>query len=200
MTPRRRPRQRKVFQLDRQDQVDALSSPIRIEVIETFQTRGQLSVRELAQAMDRTPDSLYYHVRKLVAVGVLVVAEKRRSGAREEAVYGLAAPVIAMPYRPESPSNRAAYERAGAAVVRKAEREYRASVAGGGAVCHGARRETLVSRYKARLTPEGLAELNRRLRELESFLERENARGKGRYHALTTVLAPLEPAPRRRTT
>src|SRR5262245_47733719 len=54
--------------------VAALASPVRQEIIDTLEALGGATIAELAGALGRPADGLYYHVRRLVRAGLLVGA------------------------------------------------------------------------------------------------------------------------------
>src|SRR5580698_1153514 len=83
-------------------QLRALASPVRIEIVGVFQTHGPLAIRELAEKMSRPADGLYHHVRQLLKVEILRVAETRRAGKRDEAVFELTAERIGHTAQPKN--------------------------------------------------------------------------------------------------
>ena len=53
--------------------IAALGSPVRQEIIDTVELLGgKATIAELAAQLGRPADGLYYHVRRLVAVGLLI--------------------------------------------------------------------------------------------------------------------------------
>jgi predicted transcriptional regulator len=70
------------------EQRDALTSPLRLEILGQFTEPTPLSVRDLARRMGRTPHSIYYHVHLMARVGLLrEVGQRREGGGRSEALY-----------------------------------------------------------------------------------------------------------------
>ena len=70
-------------------QFKALTSPARGEILDIVSLMGSLSIADMAEYLGKPIDSLYYHVRKLVKVGLLVEKVKRKSKRQMEAVYDL---------------------------------------------------------------------------------------------------------------
>src|SRR5262249_30633231 len=155
--------------LSRPDQIAALASPVRLEIIERFQTEGPASIRDIAERMDRSADSLYYHVRHLLGAGILVQEGSRRRGRKDEAVYALAARRIQGESRPKSEAAREELLRSVGAVLRLAERNFRSAIGSGSAVTAGSKRNTFLRRQKAWLTDVDLEELRRRIEGIESL-------------------------------
>lgn len=70
-------------------QVDALAGRMRMRVLKAAAVPR--SVREMAEALGVPTTRLYYHVNKLEEAGFLDVVETRKSGARVEKIYRVAA-------------------------------------------------------------------------------------------------------------
>src|SRR5258707_1215849 len=77
-------------------QMEALASPLRLEMLENLRHAGQASVADLARLAGRPATALHYHVGLLHKAGLLVLAGRRKAGKRGEAVYALAAERIAI--------------------------------------------------------------------------------------------------------
>jgi DNA-binding transcriptional ArsR family regulator len=63
--------------------------PIRQRILRALYV--PMSVTELGDELDESPNRLYYHVRLLEQHGLVVVAEERRAGSNIERLYGRAA-------------------------------------------------------------------------------------------------------------
>jgi len=184
------------LRLVRPDQFEALvGSPARLELLEALQALGvPASVADLARRTGRRPSALYHHLRKLVAAGLVLAAGSRRSGSRDEALFTPAAREIRIEHDPADPAATRALRQGAAAVLRQAGRDYAravgAAAAAGRALPHGA----LTTRTKAWLGAEDLAEVARRLKDLQAFMRERSRPGRGRLIALTTSLAELPSA------
>jgi hypothetical protein len=66
-------------------------APVRAEIIEVMRALGTATIKEVASVLSRVPASLYAHVDRLVALGVLVEQEPRRLPRHTERVFALAA-------------------------------------------------------------------------------------------------------------
>ncbi len=192
--------------IERLEQVRALESTVCQEIVDLVGAAGPCSVGEMAAFMGRRPDSLYYHVRKLSAAGLLVDRGIRGSGRRAEAVYDIPGRPLRLAYDPSDPENVTAVSRVVASMLRSANRDFRGGFRPDLAVVEGDARNLWAARMKGWLSDEDLAELNTLLnRILEVFHRREAAEASGRepypakgasrrLHSLTWVLAPIEAA------
>ena len=183
-------RARRPYAIRRRDQVEALVSAVRQEVIDTLQAAGPQSAAELARLMGRPADALYYHLRRLVTVGLLVPHGERRRGRRTEVVYDL----VGYPLRLDYPRGRDGRTpptvRLVAAMLRTAERDFRRGLESHRAVVDGAERTLWATRRHAWLTPAERRRVNRALGELLALLGRSRRPDRGELCTLTFVLAP----------
>ena len=170
--------------------LEALASPLRMEIIGALRTDGPRSIRELAAQLDKPADGLYHHVRTLLRAGIVVEREQRKVGRRMEAVYELTAERIAARLDPKSPQSKAGAIRAGAAAVRLASREYKTAIETDALTLVKGKPNIRVSRHKVWLTPDGLVRLHRLFGQIERLLLKESDQKRGQPHSLTIVLAP----------
>ncbi len=166
-----------------------LTSPIRLEIVGVLQTQGPCAIREMAAYMDRPADGLYHHVRKLERAGVVHVAENRRVGKRDEAIFALAAPRIGGALDPTSPASRAMVIRTGQAVLRMGGRDFVAAMEVTPGECGSVRPR--VSRQKAWLSDEAYEQVKYLLARVEAVLIKQNKLRQGNLVALTTILTPI---------
>ena len=188
--------------IERNDQLRALESTVCQEIVDLVDAAGPCSVREMAGLMGRRPDSLYYHVRKLGSVGLLIDRGVRGSGRRAEAIYDVPGRPLRLAYDPSDPVNVRAVSRIAAAMQRSADRDFLSGFRPGLAVVGGEGRNLWAARMKGWLGEDDLAELNALLeRVLEVFYRRKGERAGGtgsfpgrslRLHSLTWILAPID--------
>jgi DNA-binding transcriptional ArsR family regulator len=76
---------RDVLYLDQIEQAETLLKPQRIEVLR--QLAQPRSCTEVAAQLDQTPQRVYYHVKRLVAAGVVTQVSERRVRGIHEGVY-----------------------------------------------------------------------------------------------------------------
>jgi DNA-binding transcriptional ArsR family regulator len=170
--------------------LQALASPLRMEIIGALRTDGPRSIRELAGQLDKPADGLYHHVRTLLKAGIVVEREQRKVGRRVEAVYELTAERIAGRMDPQSRESKAAAIRAGSAAMRLANREFKTAIEKDSLTLTKGLPNLRASRQKVWLTDEGLIQLHRLFGQIERLLTKDSNRKRGRPHALTVVLSP----------
>lgn len=179
-----------LFLLTRRDQIEALTSPVRLELVEAFRPNEACTVAELAERLGRAPESLYYHVKTLAKVGILVDGGKRLRGRRYETLYRTVAARIGFQPDPDSTVSVEGTLKSVAAILRLVDREFaaslRASVADGSEASRPMGR-----RQKARLSNADLAKVRTHLDAVEKIFSRGRSRKEGRLVSCLTVVVPL---------
>lgn len=175
-------------------QFEALTSPVRGEILDLVELLGPLSIAELARCMGRKPDSLYYHVRKLVAVGLLVEGEKRKARRQEEVVDELPGDSVSLHYEPSETHLVGAVVKSIAGMLRLAERNFRQAYEKGLVRVIGKRRNTTHARVLGWFSDEEVVELQEKVDALvgEFRATARRRRAGSRLYALTSILVPLE--------
>ncbi len=171
------------------DPAEALVSPVRLELVERLQARRRATVAELAAELERSPHSLYHHVRRLLACGIVREEGRRKAGRREEAIFALAAERIALP-RPLTEASSRATARSVAAVLRGAARNFRRGLEEGRIGQVGKRGEALLCSRRGRLSLQGVRRLRALVDRIERLLAEESTRRGARPYLFTAALAP----------
>ncbi len=186
------------FPLREARQVRALRSPARQELVDALQAAGPCSIAALGELLGRAPDSLYYHVRALERVGLIVQRGKRRSGARDEALYDTPGRLI-LDFEPRSSAERRDLLALTRSVLRIAERDLRAAVESGTArYARGAERNAWCARVKGWLTQAELAAVRQHLEAASQLLVQGRPRRGASLQSIAFALAPLTPVARAR--
>ena len=175
--------------------VSELFKPARLEVYESLQVAGPATIAELALRLGRPADSLYYHVKKLISIGLVESSEPPRATAgpgRKGALYALRRRQLEVVLDPTSDRSREAWSKGGAAVLRLAQRDFARALEAREVRAHGARRNLLLQRVKVRLSAAQLREVNAHLNALHELLKTYAENTKGELHAITCVMTTLD--------
>jgi hypothetical protein len=184
-------------QISRPRQIAALASPARQEIVDAIEASGPCSAGELAEVLGRAQDGLYYHIRELVRVGLLVEVGRRPTARREESVYDLVGRPLELRYAPGRTRSTADVGRVVAAMLRLAHRSFAAALRGGQVRAQGPDRNIWAARAKAWLTPSDIREINEHMRAVREIARRGRREGTA-LHSVTFVLTPEQSAARRR--
>ena len=193
--PRTRP-----YVIRRRDQIAALESAVRQEIVDTIQAAGPLSASEISGLMGRPADALYYHLKRLVKVGLLVVRATRRSGRRDEAVYDLAGHPLVLDYPVSAEGKDHPLSGLVRSMLRTAEKDFRSAVGTDAARPDGDRRNLWAGRRHAWLSPRDLERVNGLVDQLVTIMTRARNPGGGELCTLTLLLAPRASRAGRRAT
>lgn len=170
--------------------LEAIASPLRMELIQAFAHGDRLTVQDMARHVGRPQSSLYYHVRKLTDVGVLVEVERRLKGRRYESVYSVAAERLAFSANESASVQREAMSRLITSMLRQASRDFAAALEsdtlGGHEVFQAGRHQ------RAWLTAADLTQIGALLDRVEKIcISRQSGSGTKLY-SLISLIVPLK--------
>lgn len=185
--------------ISRQDQLAAIASPVRQEIIDVLAGRPGTSIAVIAATLGRRPDALYYHVRELVRVGLLLRAGRGRGKRREEALYRTVAPQLAVAYDPLSPANVARVSKAVASMLRLGVRDFRRGFSCADVAVSGPRRELWAGRATGWLTASEVACANRLMKQIYGLFQGSHFGPRRRLFGVTLLLVPLKRRPHQRS-
>jgi len=179
----------------RKEELSALASPARQEIVDVISRMGKVSAAEIAAALERPADALYYHLKKLVHEGLILSAGSRRRNGKEEALFQTKAPLVALQYDPSSKENRTTVPRIIGSMLRLTNRDFRRSLQAGDVIVSGNARELWALRTTGWLTKREVVGINTRMQDLMHAVAKPP--GRGRLYGITIVLTPLEHGRRR---
>ena len=185
MTPRRPAR----HVLDAPAQLRATSSPLAHRLLGALERLGPSTARQLGAQLERPPASLYYHLNRLAECGVLETETREVAGQRPETLFALAGRELVI-RGDGSPAVGAELARSGRGLLRLAARLYAAAAERLGPTRARSRRRNLLIQTQARLSAADLAEVERRLEDVATYMaERDDSR-RAPFHCLTVSLSP----------
>ncbi len=198
-------------------QVRALASPVRQEIVDALVAAGACSISDLAQHLGRAPDALYFHVRRLVKVGLVIERERRKDGRHAWAVYDLPGRPVRLSYQP--PNKPRDLTRVIASAIRLSSRDFARAMSDSGYldpdVPPSGPRRVWGGRAKGWLTDDQLSRVNALIEEAMAIVRDSGppaaSRGGRRTHGASrlvsvgVLIAPVTtsaraPSPRARAT
>jgi DNA-binding transcriptional ArsR family regulator len=174
-------------------QIEALSSPLRQEIVDALGQHGPTTIHALGELLGRAPDGLYYHVRQLVALGLLREAGAVPSGGREAMRYDLAGRPMRIVHRAGDAQQIGAVKRSIAALLRVGGRDARKALDAGIVRVDPSSPEFLGMRARTWLDETELARVRGLLQELARIVGEAKNKRRGRSYSLTFLLTPLVP-------
>jgi DNA-binding Lrp family transcriptional regulator len=182
----------KSFPIRTADQLRVTSSPVQFAIIQTLQHLGPTAIGDLGPKIGRKPNSLHYHIRKLIDAGMVVQTGSRRSGARTEAIYDVVADRFIGADISEQPALQKHTNNTVAALLRLATRDFKRATQSPETLSEqGKKRNILAHRHTARLTDDQLSELNGCIEKIEEIFSSNIGSEDGQMCALTMVFTPL---------
>jgi predicted transcriptional regulator len=182
--------------ISRPEQLRALISPVRQELVDVLSRMGAASLAEIATVLGRPADGLYYHVRLLVRVGLVFRAGSRNHAGRPEALFRAIAPQLALPYKTSPKSHVRAVTAIVASMLRLGTRDFRRASSRPGYRFRGSRRELWALRTTGWLAPGEVKDVNTRILALSRAVSQPKARGK--LYAITILLTPMDHGTKRK--
>ena len=182
------------FIVRRADQIRAMSGPVAHQIVSTLERSGPCSVGDVASLLGVAPESLYYHVRRLHAAGILINEGSRAGVTRSETIYGLPGRELVVDPEARSPRVLDEIERMTRGLLRMAERSFGRALRSTSAVRRGRYRNLTMQQRTAHLRKADLARLNRMLREIDDFLIAAHDPEAPERCSVTIVVTPIAPA------
>jgi DNA-binding transcriptional ArsR family regulator len=184
------------YVITRAPQFRALASATRQEILDVLARLGAASVSEIAGTLGRPADGVYYHLRVLLRVGLVVAAGERSGEGRAEALFRTRAPEMVLGYDPSPKGKARAVTRIVASMLRLGIRDFRSAFSAGNVRLKGTRRELWALRTTGWLSPAAVGDLNARIRGINGAMAKT---GRGhRLYGITILLTPLDHRARKR--
>ena len=173
-------------------QLGAVVSPIRHNLLKSLASLGPCSVRELAEDVGCSQESLYYHVRALQKVGLIREHGKRPSNGRSEMLYDALADQLRSDPNQTTPQYLEAYRRAISALLRLTDRQVAAALERQAQA--EARRPVslLLRQLQVRLSAESQRDIARRIEALVDHIRDCDDPAQKTRIAYNFVSAPLD--------
>lgn len=169
------------------DQLRALNSPVRLQVLTALRTFGPATVGELAERLALKEHLLFYHVKVMVKHGLVFPDSTRPSSTKPVTVFRAVKPSSASGFDYTDPGVREQVKRNLASVLRASRREFETAMADRAGSLD---MEATLMRVTARLSPERHELVRAKLREISEILRSESD-DDGEGYSLTVVLTPL---------
>lgn len=179
-----------LYVIRRPEQLRALASPARQELVDAVAARGPSAIGEVAPSLGRTPESLYFHVRVLEACGLLVPAGTRAGGRRPERLYRAPGRRMVLDVAPTSPRHRAALRAIVLGSLRLVLRDVARGLADPDAVMTGPTRTVYSARLEGWLTPAQRRQLSGLFDRVEAVMAKARPRPGANRCAVSLTLAP----------
>ena len=180
-----------VYVIREPEQLAAIRSPVRQEIVDALAGTAIRTVAEIASMLGRSPHSLYHHVRVLERVGLILNMGIERRNRRDETLYATPARRLLIHRNPRSPTFQRNMRGLVAGMLRLTERDFVRELARRASMKGVPSLNLSAGRMKGRLTAGQLREVLRLMGRLYDLLGNHPEQTVGTMHALTMVIAPL---------
>jgi predicted transcriptional regulator len=176
-----------VYTIYGKKELQALASFARQEIIDVLAQMGTVSAPELAQALGRPADTLYYHLRILHKAGLVETVGSRVRDGRTEALYH--ARNLNIDYEASRRTNEKELTSMASSMLRLGIRDFKEAVRDKEIAVGGHQRELWSARKTGRLTQKDLVRVNRLIKEL--LASASPGSEKGQLYGITVLLTPV---------
>lgn len=159
------------------EQMRAMASPVRQRIIAALYARGDSSVTEIAETLERKPDTLYHHLRVLLSVGLLQKTGERIAGKNREAIYAPIETRLRADHESTNPVYLAEFARMIRINLKDAATNHAKAFSDA-----SSRGKTLFETANVRLTAKQVRELNAELRRFFEKVKAESSREGERHY------------------
>ncbi len=177
------------YQVVKPAQLKAVVSPVRGTIYSMAAAFGPLSVREIAELIGAAPSSLYFHIERLMSVGLLVEAGARQLAKKPEQLYDVPHRRMRMTEAIKDPRNDPYLKAIVGSICKQANRDYTRGRGASHCRVSGASRNLRFARLVGRPDSATLAKVNEHLEAINELLA-ESAEGDAGVVSFSFVLAP----------
>jgi DNA-binding transcriptional ArsR family regulator len=174
----------------RRDQLNAVASAIRHDILDHLIARGPISVHDLALSLHRKPTAIYSHLQRLLKVDLVVGIRVSRKRGRPTLLFRPIAPLIRLARAPNEPRNRPILARIAKTMSSQAAADYGKAFQHMDWVIDGPERNHWVFRCMTAPSPQRLAKINKLLDQLAGLIWTPDPKP-GRLMSVTWLLSPI---------
>ncbi len=180
-----------VYWINRRDQIEALASAVRLDIVDRLVAMGPMSVRDLAAALGRKPTAIYHHLRLMEDLGLIRSLQVRSARGRPAQVYETVGSLMRMSRAPLREENREPMAQVGAAVASQAAKDYASAFDRGDWRLEGDDRNHWIFRVVMRPSPERLKRINALFDELGEMIWTPDPEPGDELISVAWLLSPL---------
>ena len=178
----------------REDQLECLTSTVRMDIVDHLVGRGAMSIKQLAASLGRQPSSIYYHIDMLLKSDLVVEAGTQVSNRRTEVLYETRAPRMRIKKAIANPQNHEMINKMVGVISRQAQRDFAQGLSHPAMQLDGPDRNIGFFRLINRPSPESLREINGYIERIAEILWEERDMDQPLI-AFSWTLAPLQEKP-----
>ena len=178
------------YLIAKKEELEALISPLRHQIVDRLSVDGPMSVKELAHRLCCQPPRLYHHIEILLELGLVVHCGDRLVRRRREQLYSTPSPKVRVA---RDLANRFpdVMDAVVSSLTRQMARDFAAGVSHSAKTVDGDQRNLGFGRLIARPSKSQMRQINACLAELARILE-ESSDDDATAVSFGWVLSPIE--------
>lgn len=180
---------RKTYSITSDQQLQTLVSAARQEIVDVLAQMGTVSVAELAAALGRPADALYYHLRILKKAGLIQEVIDRKEGGSTEARFRTLGQDLRIDYDAARKKDSGRLSNVVSSMLRLGIRDFKEAAGNPEVAVSGAQRELWASRKTGWLERKDLQRLIEHLDALTSSMPADPTDGE--LYGVTILVTPL---------
>jgi DNA-binding transcriptional ArsR family regulator len=185
----------RIYVINSKKQLATLVSAARQEIVDVLAHSGTVSVADLAAALGRPADALYYHLRILRTAGLIREVSPRFRRGKREALFRAVGSELRIDYQACRRNSTPVLSSIVSSMLRLGIRDFRHTIRDESVLVSGKQRELWALRTTGRLAPKELEEINLSIERLTSVVSK--SRHRGELYGITVLLTPLRRRRRR---
>lgn len=190
--------QPRLYWVTRKEQLDALASAVRLDILDRMVALGPLSVKTLSASMGMKPTAIYQHLQKLARLELVRSTHTSGARGRPAAVYEAAGTRVRLARAPLTTENRKPMAKIARAVAGQAAKDYSRAFASEAWRIEGPARNHWHFRCLMRPSKQRLAKINALFDELAELIWTSDSSPGKQLISVAWFLAPIGARPRTR--
>lgn len=168
------------------EQLAALRSPARLQIAMTIGRLKECAVSDISKEIGRSPSSVQYHVKEMVAKNLVICVGQRHANRRMERVYKLGGRDLEIDRENQSPDYVEALKDLYSAAFRHAERQMKQTLDDRMSMKSAINKRYGIVQTSTRMSVTALDKLNAKIRDIQQFLI-SNSGNSGADTVLVTI-------------
>ena len=171
-------------------QLKEIARPVRNEIRLALEMLKEATIADLGLHLGRSAESLYYHVRKLESVGLVVKCGEQIKYSQKESIYRLCNKRVRVNTEVRQKSFVQTLVNGTRTLLRYAERCLANGLKHDETILKGRVRECRLIQVTTRLSRSQVIEVNEKMLELEKFLEEASSNTEEKQFLVTIAFSP----------
>ncbi|MCZ6837106.1 MAG: helix-turn-helix domain-containing protein [Planctomycetota bacterium] len=183
-----------VYRVRTPEQLRILAAPMRNAIFEAMCDLAPCTLAALSEHLDKSSESLHYHIKLLEKIGVVKAVGLEESGGRKRVIYDLPSKLLKLDPPRRSKAFQAAKADGASAWLRLMDQQLRKAIEAERELAPSKEKRTIrIEREVVSLSPSDLTRLNALLDQIHVLCGKADVVGKEHRIALTFAMCLVDP-------